>query len=116
MATKKLISWQRKQRRVRKKVVGSQVRPRLSVSKSNRYLSVQIIDDSAGQTLASAYTKDPEIGGGKTLESAKKLGALIAEKAKAKQIEKVVFDRNGYLYHGRVKAIADGAREAGLQF
>lgn len=116
MAINKLESWQRKQRRVRKKVVGRTDRPRLCVSKSNRYLAVQVIDDAKGVTLASAHSKEGPVGGGKSIETAKKLGALIAERAKASQIEQVVFDRNGYIYHGRVKAIADAARESGLQF
>lgn len=124
MTLKKELSWRRKQRRVRKKVVGSPERPRLCVSKSNRYLSAQLIDDVRRVTLVAASTKESSgtpaggapVGGGKTLESAKRLGALIAERAKAKQVEQVVFDRNGYIYHGRVKAVADAAREAGLKF
>ena len=116
MALDKLQSWRRKQRRVRKKVVGSPERPRLCVSKSNYYLSVQLIDDANGMTLASAHSKEGEIGGGKTLDTAKRLGALIATRAKSKQIDSIVFDRNGYIYHGRVKTIAEAAREAGLRF
>lgn len=116
MVAQKLLSWQRKQKRVRRKIQGSPERPRLCVSKSNRYLAVQIIDDVNRVTLASATTQEASVSGGKSIDSAKKLGSLIAERAKSKNIESIVFDRNGYIYHGRVQAIADAAREAGLKF
>lgn len=116
MVLKKELNWQRRQKRVRRKVVGKPERPRLTVSRSNRYLVAQLIDDGNGVTLASASTRESEIGGGKNMGSAKQLGSLIAKRAKEKNIETIVFDRNGYVYHGRVKAVAEGAREAGLKF
>jgi large subunit ribosomal protein L18 len=108
----------RRHRRVRKKVAGNATRPRLAVFRSNSHISVQLIDDEAGHTLASASTVEPSLRGGATgnIEAAKKVGALIAERAKAAGIDKVVFDRGGYLYHGRVAALAEAAREAGLDF
>lgn len=105
--------------RIRKKVTGSTERPRLTIYKSARHMHAQIIDDSTGKTLVAASTLSKELKGkleGDKKESAKKVGALLAEKAKAAKIEKVVFDRNGFPYHGRVAAIADAAREGGLQF
>jgi large subunit ribosomal protein L18 len=102
--------------RVRKKVTGSTLRPRLVVNRSARHLFVQIVDDSVGRTLASASTLDESVKateGDKTAK-AKLVGALIAERAKDAGIESVVFDRGGYQYHGRVAALADSAREAGL--
>lgn len=100
--------------RIRKNVNGTAERPRLSVFRSNKQIYAQVINDLEGRTLASASSigmeKMPKI------EQAKKVGALVAEKAKAAGIEKVVFDRNGYLYHGRVQALADAAREGGLNF
>ena len=106
----------RRHLRVRKKVTGSTLRPRLVVNRSARHLFVQIVDDSVGRTLASASTLDESIksaDGDKTAK-AKLVGALIAERASAAGIEAVVFDRGGYQYHGRVAALADSAREAGL--
>ena len=106
----------RRHLRVRKKVTGSTLRPRLVVNRSARHLFVQIVDDSVGRTLASASTLDESIksaDGDKTAK-AKLVGALIAERAKDAGIESVVFDRGGYQYHGRVAALADSAREAGL--
>jgi large subunit ribosomal protein L18 len=102
--------------RIRKKVFGSPERPRLVVFRSNRHIYAQIIDDVKGHTLA-AYSS-LNLGENVTLtkETAKKVGMGIAKIAREKNIEKVVFDRNGYLYHGRVKALADGAREGGLKF
>ena len=98
--------------RIRKNVNGTAERPRLSVFRSNKQIYAQVINDLTGTTLASASSvgleKMPKI------EQAKKVGALVAEKAKAAGVEKVVFDRNGYLYHGRVQALADAAREGGL--
>ncbi|RME92027.1 MAG: 50S ribosomal protein L18 [Bacteroidetes bacterium] len=103
--------------RIRKTIRGTAERPRLSVFRSNRYIYAQLIDDRAGKTLAqaSSHEKAVEVVGNKTEQSAK-VGQLLAERAKAKGIESVVFDRAGYLYHGRVKALADGAREGGLKF
>ncbi len=106
----------RRHLRVRKKVTGSTLRPRLVVNRSARHLFVQIVDDSVGRTLASASTLDESIKaaeGDKTAK-AKLVGALIAERARDAGIEAVVFDRGGYQYHGRVAAVADSAREAGL--
>jgi large subunit ribosomal protein L18 len=100
--------------RIRKNTNGTAERPRLSVFRSNKQIYAQVINDITGKTLASASSlgleKMPKI------EQAKKVGALVAEKAKAAGVEKVVFDRNGYLYHGRVQALADAAREGGLNF
>ena len=106
----------RRHLRVRKKVVGSTARPRLVVNRSARHLFVQIVDDSVGRTLASASTLDENVKsaeGDKTAR-AKLVGALIAERARDAGVSTVVFDRGGYQYHGRVAALADGAREAGL--
>ena len=98
--------------RIRKKVVGTAERPRLSVFRSNKQIYAQVINDKAGVTLAAASSLGFEKMN-KT-EQAKKVGLLLAEKAKAAGVESVVFDRNGYLYHGRVQSLADGAREGGL--
>ncbi|MDX9750681.1 MAG: 50S ribosomal protein L18 [Flavobacteriales bacterium] len=103
--------------RVRKHVAGTPQRPRLSVFRSNTGMYAQIIDDEAGRTLVSASSlKDKGGAGVPKTEQAKRVGLAIAEKARAAGIEQVVFDRNGYLYHGRVKALADAAREGGLNF
>lgn len=103
--------------RVRKNLAGTPERPRLTVFRSNTGMYAQIIDDEAGRTLVSASSlKDKKANGVPKLEQAKLVGQAIAEKAKAAGIDKVVFDRSGYLYHGRVKALADAAREAGLNF
>ena len=104
--------------RIREKVVGTSSIPRLCVFRSNKNISVQIIDDSLGHTLLSVYSsdKDLKITNGGNLEAAKVVGAAIAEKAKKAKIKKVVFDRGGYLYHGRVQALAEAARENGLEF
>jgi large subunit ribosomal protein L18 len=108
----------RRHRRVRKKVLGTPARPRLAVFRSNKHISAQVIDDETGTTLASASTVEGDLRGGATgnIDAAKAVGRLVAERAKAAGIEKVVFDRGGYLYHGRVAALADAAREAGLEF
>ena len=106
-------------KRVRKKVAGTPERPRLSVFRSNLYLYAQIIDDSKGVTLTMASSNEKEIVKKKSannIESAKKLGSLLAKRAKEKQITQVVFDKGGYLYHGKIKALADAAREGGLVF
>ena len=103
--------------RVRSKISGTPERPRLSVFRSENNIYAQIIDDVAGSTLVSASTVEKGFeGNGGNVEAAKKIGALVAERALKKGIEEVVFDRGGYIYHGRVQALADGAREAGLQF
>ena len=104
--------------RVRKKVVGTAARPRLSVFRSNTDIYVQLIDDDSAKTLASASSKDKDILAQKVTKSEKSklVGAAIARKAAELGLKDVVFDRGGYLYHGRVKAVADGAREGGLVF
>lgn len=105
--------------RVRKKIAGTNERPRLSIYRSNCHMYAQIIDDVKGVTLATASTLDKElteVGNGGNVDAARKVGELIATRAKSKGINKVVFDRGGYLYHGRVQALADAAREAGLEF
>jgi large subunit ribosomal protein L18 len=106
-------------RRVRKKIHGTAARPRLAVYRSNKHLTLQLIDDEAGCTLVSASTNEASVrgeGAGGTVEAATRLGTLVAERAKAAGIEKVVFDRGGYRYHGRIAAVATAAREAGLEF
>ena len=105
--------------RIRKKMQGTPERPRLNVYRSVNHIYVQVIDDSEGKTIVAASSAVGKKGQRKTggnLAAAKEIGKSIAEKAKAKGISKVVFDRGGYLYHGRIKALADAAREAGLQF
>ncbi|WP_096225955.1 50S ribosomal protein L18 [Geobacillus sp. FJAT-46040] len=104
--------------RIRKKIFGTAERPRLSVFRSNKHIYAQIIDDTKSATIVSASTLDKEFGLDSTnnIEAAKKVGELVAKRALEKGIKKVVFDRGGYLYHGRVKALADAAREAGLEF
>ena len=115
MATKKVNRRLRIRQGIRRKVSGTAEKPRLSVFKSNKAIYAQIIDDEKGHTMASASSK--ELGSAAiNLETAKQVGKKLAEKAGANGIEKVVFDRGGYLYHGRVKALADGAREGGLKF
>src|SRR3954463_677647 len=108
----------RRHYRVRKTVVGSSARPRLAVFRSNKHISAQVIDDRAGKTLAAASTLEKDLKSGATgnIDAAKKVGRLIAERAKAAGVSAVVFDRGGFLYHGRVAAVADAAREAGLEF
>ena len=117
---KKRQSHFRRKKRVRKKVSGSLQRPRLSVSRSLKHIYAQIIDDETGNTLAHASSLSPEVKtdakeGGK-IQIAQNVGQLIAQKAKENQIEGVIFDRSGYLYHGRIKALADAARGEGLKF
>jgi large subunit ribosomal protein L18 len=106
----------RRRRRVRAKVRGTAERPRLSVFRSNRGVNAQLVDDVAGHTLAAVNWTEPDIKGLGSMEQAKRVGALIAERAKAAGVETVVFDRGGYRYHGRVRALAEGAREGGLRF
>jgi len=116
----KVAARKQRKKRMSSKVKGTPERPRLNVFKSARHIYAQVIDDSRGATLATASSLSPELRGqpkGKgKIESAKGVGALIAEKALAHQIKKVVFDRNGFLYHGRIKALAEAAREKGLDF
>lgn len=111
----KLKSRRRIQKRIRKKVSGVPTKPRLSVFRSNKAIACQLIDDLNGVTLASASSKEVKSGSNK-VDISKEVGALIASKAKAIGIDAVKFDRGGNLYHGRVKSLADGAREAGLNF
>ena len=106
----------RRRRRVRAKVRGTAERPRLSVFRSNKGVQAQVIDDVAGHTLAAVSWTEAELKSLGTMDQAKKAGELLADRAKAAGIETVVFDRGGYRYHGRVKALADGAREKGLRF
>ena len=113
---KKIRTRARRAVRVRSKVQGTPERPRLSVFRSNRAIWAQVIDDRNGRTLASAATMQVTEKGLSKTDQAAKVGQLLAERAKAAGIEKVVFDRGAYLYHGRVKALADGARQGGLDF
>ncbi|RMH30148.1 MAG: 50S ribosomal protein L18 [Planctomycetota bacterium] len=113
--------WQRRERRhrrVRGRAVGTPDRPRLCVYRSLKHIYAQVIDDLAGRTLASASTRDKDFAGGATgnTDAAARVGASLAERAKAAGVSKVVFDRGGFRYHGRVKALAEGARKGGLEF
>lgn len=114
------LARERRHARVRKRVTGTPERPRLNVFRSSKHIYAQVIDDTRGHTLVAASTLDPavrpEMGELSKTEEAKRVGRLVAERARAQGIERVVFDRGGYLYHGRVKALAEAAREAGLQF
>lgn len=116
----KIVGRERRKLRIRKKVNGSTERPRLSVFRSARHIYAQVVDDVSGSTLAFASTLSKDLRGmlenDNKVEAAKKVGALIAKICKSKKIDRVVFDRNGYLYHGRVSALAQAAREAGLEF
>ena len=117
MAFSRSIRRSKIKQRVRRKVNGTPERPRLSVFRSNKDIYAQIVNDEEGRTLVSAGSlKDKKAHDASGIEQAKQVGTAIAEKAKAAGITAVVFDRNGYLYHGRVKALADAAREGGLQF
>ena len=106
----------RRRKRVRDRVQGTNEKPRLCVFRSNLYTYAQLISDESGQVIAAASTKGAEGKSLRTVDCAKSLGMKIAELAKGKNIEKVVFDRNGYIYHGRIAAVAQGARDGGLQF
>jgi large subunit ribosomal protein L18 len=106
----------RRRRRVRARIIGTAERPRLSVYRSNRGVFAQLIDDSKGHTLAAVNWIEPELRKLTASEQAKRAGELLAERGKAAGVETCVFDRGGYQYHGRVKALADGAREGGLTF
>lgn len=113
----KIKSRMKKRVRIRKKVFGTDERPRLSIFRTARHIYAQIIDDAIGKTIVQSSTMMTEVGVGKgSRDAAKAIGSDIAKKAKEKNITAVVFDRGGFLYHGRVKALADAAREAGLQF
>lgn len=117
MAILKEARRQRIRHRVRRKIKGTSERPRLSVYRSNRYIYAQLIDDISGQTLCAASSLEAGVSkDGPKADHARRVGQLLAERAREKQVETVVFDRGGYLYHGRVKALADGAREGGLKF
>ncbi|RLA79387.1 MAG: 50S ribosomal protein L18 [Deltaproteobacteria bacterium] len=120
MSKRRLSGRLRRKLRIRKKISGTPERPRLCVYRSLKHMYAQIIDDTVGHTLVSASTLDKELRGklSKTgnIEAAKEVGRLVAKRALEKGIKKVVFDRNGFLYHGRVKAVAEAAREAGLEF
>ena len=114
----KLQARKRRQRRIRGKVSGTALRPRLAVFRSNIHIYAQVIDDGTGKTLAAASTVEKELRGSKQTktEEAAVVGRLIAERAKTAGVERVVFDRAGFRYHGRIKSLADAAREAGLDF
>ena len=120
MTEKSQQARRRRHRRIRRRVVGTSERPRLNVFRSHKHIYAQVIDDSIGHTLAAASTVDVELQGkldDKTkVEQAKEVGKLVAERAVEAGIKEVVFDRGGYKYHGRVEALADAAREAGLKF
>jgi large subunit ribosomal protein L18 len=128
----RMTSRQRSKFRIRKKISGTDERPRISVSRSDKHIYAQVISDTSGKTLAAASTLDKEVidaiagvsdecapndaKSTKSVRAAYALGSILGQRCKAKNIESAVFDRNGLLYHGRVKALADGAREAGLKF
>ena len=106
----------RRHRRVRSKITGTAARPRLAVYRSNSRIYAQLIDDTSGHTLVAASSLDKDVAGAKRADQAAMVGKLVAERAKQAGIGRVVFDRGGYLYHGRVKTLADAARENGLEF
>jgi large subunit ribosomal protein L18 len=106
----------RRRRRVRAKVRGSAERPRISVFRSNRGVFAQLIDDDSGRTLAAVNWTEADVRGLKRMEQARRVGELLAERARAAGVQDAVFDRGGYQYHGRVRALAEGAREGGLRF
>ena len=106
----------RRRRRVRQKITGNAERPRLSVFRSNRGVFAQLIDDSTGTTVASASWIEPELRELSPMDQAKRIGELVAERGKAAGVSSCLFDRGGYRYHGRVRALAEGAREGGLEF
>jgi len=115
-----IVGRERRKLRIRRKISGTSDKPRLTVFRSAKHIYAQVVDDVAGKTVAHASTLSRDVRGevseASKLDAAKKVGASIAKALLAKGIEKVVFDRNGYLYHGRVRALADAAREAGLKF
>jgi large subunit ribosomal protein L18 len=116
MSQTRLQARLRRHRRVRRRVTGTAERPRLAVYRSNRGIAAQLIDDVAGRTLAAASNQDKSLAGKARAETPAAVGKLVAERARKAGIASVVFDRGGYLYHGRVKALADAARENGLEF
>jgi large subunit ribosomal protein L18 len=120
MATKKINPLKLRHTRIRKKVAGTPERPRLAVHFSGQHIYAQVIDDEAGKTLAAANTTEKEFTADKSSRAnratAEKVGKLVADRAKAGKVTKVVFDRGGFIYHGKVKALADAAREGGLEF
>ena len=116
MALSKIQRKERIKRSIRKKISGSSTTPRLSVFRSNKSIYVQLIDDLNANTIASVDSNNADIKGVTKIDQSKEVGALIASKAKDLGIETIVFDRNGYRYHGRIKALAEGARENGLKF
>jgi len=115
-----IVGRERRKLRIRRRMAGTAVKPRLTVFRSARHIYAQVIDDATGRTLAHASTLSKDLKGsldeGNKTEAAKKVGALVAKICLSKKIERVVFDRNGYLYHGRISALADAAREGGLKF
>lgn len=111
-----LTARQKRHNRVRSRAIGTSERPRLNVFRSLNHIYAQIIDDTKGHTLVAASTLDKDVADSVKVEQAKAVGKLVAERAKAAGVSKVVFDRGGYLYHGRIKALAEGAREGGLDF
>jgi len=118
-SSQKMVVRAKRKRRIRANVSGTGERPRLAVFRSNRYLYAQIVDDAKGHTVAAASSQEEEFRNKKVknnLEGAKTLGEMMAKRALAKGVKAVVFDRGGYLYHGRIKSFADAAREAGLKF
>ena len=118
ISKQRLESRKRRHHRVRKKITGTPERPRLAIFRSNKHLVLQVIDDVNGRTLAAASTNETDLRSGATgnKEAAAKVGTLVAERARAAGVTRVVFDRGGFLYHGRIAAAADAAREAGLEF
>jgi large subunit ribosomal protein L18 len=116
----KIVGRERRKLRIRKKVSGSAAQPRMTVFRSAKHIYAQVIDDTTGQTLAHASTLSKDLRGSlddvTKVEAAKKVGAIIAKISKDNNIDRVVFDRNGYLYHGRISALAQAARDAGLEF
>ena len=120
MATQKIDPLKMRHQRLRKKIAGTPQRPRLAVHFSGQHIYAQVIDDEAGRTIAAANTTEREFTSDKTSRAnkttAEKVGKLVADRAKTKSVTKVVFDRGGFIYHGKVKALADAAREGGLEF
>ena len=118
VSTRRRLARARRHFRLRKRVIGSPQRPRLVVNRSSRHIAVQLVDDVAGHTLAAASSVEPEVRGvdGDKKARAIRVGELIAARAKAAGVDRVVFDRGGYAYHGRIAALADAARAAGLEF
>ena len=116
--TSRIKRYTRRRHGVRKNIFGSPSRPRLTITRTGKNMYAQVIDDTSGRTICSASTieKESKVDAGSNCAAAKEIGNRIAEKAKAEGVESVVFDRNGYRYHGRVKALADAAREGGLKF